>query len=46
MEQRLSNIRHSLAHVLAIAVLRRDPGAKLATGPVTDDGFFYDIRFS
>mgnify|MGYP001256522259 CR=1 FL=1 len=46
MEQRLSEIRHSLAHVLAIAVLRRDPGAQLATGPVTDDGFFYDIRFS
>lgn len=46
MEQSLSNIRHSLAHVLAIALLRRDPGARLATGPVTDDGFFYDVRFS
>lgn len=46
MEQRLSAIRHSLAHVLAIVVLRRDPQAKLAIGPVTDDGFFYDIQLS
>lgn len=46
MDQKLHDIRHSLAHVLAIAVLKRDTGAKLATGPVTDDGFFYDIRLS
>ncbi len=42
----LYKIRHSLAHVLAMALRKRDPGVILATGPVTDDGFFYDVRFS
>jgi threonyl-tRNA synthetase len=35
--------RHSLAHVLAQAVLNRFPGAKLAFGPPIDDGFYYDF---
>lgn len=39
-------IRHSLAHVLAIAILKRDPKAVLGTGPATDDGFFYDVLLS
>lgn len=39
-------IRHSLAHLLAIEVLKFDPEAKLAIGPVIDDGFYYDIDFS
>jgi threonyl-tRNA synthetase len=42
----LHNIRHSLAHLLAIAVLEKDPGAKLAIGPVIDNGFYYDFQFS
>ncbi len=41
-----SNIRHSLAHLLAIAVLEKDPGAKLGIGPVIDNGFYYDFEFS
>jgi threonyl-tRNA synthetase len=36
-------MRHSAAHVLAQAVLRHYPAAKLATGPPTDEGFYYDI---
>jgi len=36
-------MRHSAAHVLAQAVLRHYPEAKLATGPPTDEGFYYDI---
>jgi threonyl-tRNA synthetase len=36
-------LRHSAAHVLAQAVLRRFPNAKLAIGPPTDDGFYYDF---
>ncbi|WP_266079485.1 threonine--tRNA ligase [Haladaptatus caseinilyticus] len=36
-------LRHSAAHVLAQAVLRRFPDAKLAIGPPTDDGFYYDF---
>jgi threonyl-tRNA synthetase len=43
---RLYRIRHSLAHILAMALRKRDPGVMLATGPVTEDGFFYDVRFS
>ena len=39
----LSNIRHSLAHVLAQAVLERFPDGKLAIGPAIEDGFYYDF---
>lgn len=46
MGENLYNIRHSLAHLLAIAALEHDPKAKLSVGPVTDNGFYYDIDFS
>jgi threonyl-tRNA synthetase len=36
-------IRHSSAHVMADAVQRLFPGAKVAFGPATDNGFYYDI---
>ncbi|SIR57204.1 threonyl-tRNA synthetase [Haladaptatus litoreus] len=36
-------LRHSAAHVLAQAVLRQFPNAKLAIGPPTDEGFYYDF---
>lgn len=39
----LSRIRHSCAHVLATAVLRIWPDAKLDIGPPTDEGFYYDF---
>lgn len=45
-EDSLFRIRHSLAHILAMALRKRDPGLTLATGPVTNDGFFYDVKFS
>lgn len=35
--------RHSLSHVLAQAVQRLFPEAKLAIGPAIDDGFYYDF---
>ena len=35
--------RHSLAHVLAKAVLRLYPEAKLTIGPAISDGFYYDF---
>lgn len=38
-------LRHSGAHLVAQAVLRLHPKAKLTVGPVTEDGFFYDIDF-
>ena len=37
--------RHSLAHVLAMAVLQAYPEAKLTLGPAIDTGFYYDIDF-
>ncbi len=39
----IEEIRHSLAHVLAIAVLKSFPDAKLGIGPAIDDGFYYDF---
>ncbi|MDR0326638.1 MAG: threonine--tRNA ligase [Oscillospiraceae bacterium] len=35
--------RHSLAHVMAQAVMEMFPGAKLGIGPCIDDGFYYDF---
>lgn len=37
--------RHSSAHLLAQAVKRLFPAAKLAIGPAIQDGFYYDIDF-
>jgi len=41
-----SRLRHTAAHVMAEAVLFYFPDAKLAHGPATDDGFYYDIEIS
>jgi threonyl-tRNA synthetase len=38
-----SVIRHSCAHVLAQAVQRHFPDAKLGIGPPVTDGFYYDF---
>lgn len=38
-------IRHSLAHVMAQAVLQIHPEAKLAFGPPIENGFYYDFDF-
>ena len=39
----LSTLRHTTSHVMAQAVLRLFPGAKLAIGPSIDNGFYYDF---
>ena len=36
-------IRHTASHILAEAVKRLFPNAKLAIGPAIDDGFYYDF---
>jgi threonyl-tRNA synthetase len=36
-------LRHSAAHLLAHAITHLFPGTKLTIGPVTQEGFFYDI---
>ncbi len=45
-QEQLNNKRHSLAHLLASAVLEQYPDAKLGIGPVIDNGFYYDFIFS
>jgi threonyl-tRNA synthetase len=39
----LEELRHSASHVLATALLRIYPDAKLDIGPPTDTGFYYDV---
>ena len=41
----LSTKRHSLAHIMAQSVKQNFPDAKIATGPDTEDGFYYDFDF-
>ncbi len=43
--EQLSHLRHTLAHVLAQAVLEEYPNAQLTLGPAVDNGFYYDIDF-
>ncbi len=40
----LAVLRHSGAHVLATAVRRLRPDAKIGFGPAIDDGFYYDFE--
>lgn len=43
--EKLQNQRHSLAHLLAKAVLRLYPDTLPTIGPATDTGFYYDFEF-
>ena len=36
-------LRHSCSHIMAQAVQKLFPQAKLAIGPATDSGFYYDF---
>ncbi len=40
----LRTVRHTCSHVLAEAVKRLFPNAKLAIGPSIDEGFYYDFE--
>ncbi|MFB6090751.1 MAG: threonine--tRNA ligase [Halobellus sp.] len=42
-DEYLRVLRHSAAHVFAQALQRLYPEAKLAIGPPTDEGFYYDV---
>jgi threonyl-tRNA synthetase len=48
MEQidKLYNLRHSLAHLMAAAVVELYPDTKTTIGPVIEDGFYYDFEFT
>ncbi len=39
----VETIRHSLAHILAAAVVDMFPDAKLGIGPAIENGFYYDF---
>lgn len=43
--EHLDTLRHSLAHVMADAILKIYPGTKVAIGPSIDNGFYYDFEF-
>ena len=43
MTMELNTLRHSTSHIMAQAVKRLFPGAKLAIGPAIEDGFYYDF---
>ncbi len=45
-QEKLAKIRHSLAHLLAAAVLELYPDTKNTIGPAVDNGFYYDFEFS
>jgi threonyl-tRNA synthetase len=40
----LDVLRHSTAHIMARAIMRLYPGVRLAFGPTTANGFYYDIE--
>lgn len=42
----IETVRHSLAHLLAMAVKEKYPDAKLGIGPSIENGFYYDFEFS
>jgi threonyl-tRNA synthetase len=42
---KIEEIRHSLAHLLAMAVLEKFPKAELGIGPTIENGFYYDFAF-
>ena len=44
-QEGLEIIRHSCAHLFGHALKQIYPEAKMAIGPVIDDGFYYDIDF-
>ncbi|MFZ5859656.1 MAG: threonine--tRNA ligase [Spirochaetota bacterium] len=45
MSADIDRIRHSLAHVMAEAVLHLHPGVQFGIGPAIQDGFYYDFLF-
>ncbi|MDD5318614.1 MAG: threonine--tRNA ligase [Candidatus Pacebacteria bacterium] len=45
-ENELPALRHSLAHLLAAAVLDLYPDTKNTIGPAVDNGFYYDFEFA
>lgn len=45
-QEKMHNLRHTLAHLLAAAVLELYPNTKPSIGPTIDNGFYYDFEFT
>lgn len=45
-EDMIFKVRHSLSHLLATALLEIQPQARLAIGPVIENGFYYDFELT
>ncbi len=43
-DEQLHKVRHSLAHLMAAAVMKKFPGTELGIGPTIEDGFYYDFK--
>ena len=43
MENNIQKIRHSLSHILALAIKEKFPEAKFGIGPDIENGFYYDF---
>ena len=41
--EKLPLLRHSIAHIMAEAVMNLFPGTKVAIGPAVENGFYYDF---
>ena len=41
--EKLTHIRHSLAHLLGASIMKLYPGSKITLGPAIDNGFYYDV---
>lgn len=46
MDQNLHDKRHTLAHLLAAAIMKMYPDTKRTIGPSIEDGFYFDFEFS
>lgn len=45
-DEPLEHLRHSLAHLLAAAVMELWPDTKRTIGPAIENGFYYDFQFT
>ena len=45
-ERGMEVMRHSTAHIMALAVKRLYPDVKITIGPAVKDGFYYDFDFT
>jgi threonyl-tRNA synthetase len=44
-DNNLETVRHSLSHIMALAVSELWPNTKFAIGPTVENGFYYDFDF-